>query len=533
MGGGHGVARSGRGPDPPMTHDLAAPARTVDRAPGWRRWPLALVPVLLGLAYVGVDALLARSPSLEAMVPDDAILVWRYRDLDAFDAAHAPPEGSNQVRASEELGAQVNLPGLPGIAEHRPLLEVTLDPTRRVDARFFVLPVADAGAVRKAFADPDLVERHARHVVVHGAWAAAAWDHRAALDAGRGRGGLPPLPEGARWSVTADWRRLVDAAVLPWVAERAPYAGVLAALGFRPQSLTTGPDGGADGTGGGTGGGTVAKVEAGRVPFVREAWTRVTLVAWEDRVEATLVPAPESELVPLLRAHAADTTPLADTPEPPADAAAWIRCPDARSRKILALALWYAGVAWPEAVLKDGFAALRLDANGAGEAWTLAAVPSPGLLPAWTLTWAGRGASAPAFAAFGLPVPEVGTTSPLARGLAALRAPFGGEPAAADVARFPAAAGDVEVLVAGGGAEPLARRYAAEVRSTAMVGARAAGAPRPIVTGYLKAFDAQRLLGSAVAPGGLLASVAGGDLEVTLTTADGALVLSLRRTPVR
>ena len=512
-----------------MTHDLAAPDRAPGHASGRRRWPLALVPVLLGLAYVAGDALLARSPSLEAMVPDDAILVWRYRDLDAFDAAHAPPEGSNQVRASEELGAQVNLPGLPGIAADRPLLEATLDPTRRVDARYFVLPVADAGAVRKAFADPDLVERHARHVVVHGAWAAAAWDHRAALDAGRGRGALPPLPDGARWSVTADWRRLVDAAVLPWVAERPPYAGLLAALGFRPQSLTTAPDGGADGTVGGT----VAKVEAGRVPFVREAWTRVTLVAWEDRVEATLVPAPESELVPLLRAHAADTSPLAETPEPPADAAAWIRCPDARSRKILALALWYAGVAWPEAVSRDGFAALRLDAAGPGEAWTLAAVPSPGLLPAWTLTWAGRGAAAPAFAAFGLPVPEVGTTSPLARGLAALRAPFGGEPAAAEVARFAAAAGDLEVLVGGGGAEPLARRYAAEVRSTAVGGARAAGAPRPIVTGYLKALDAQRLLGPAVEPGGLLASVAGGDLEVTLTTADGALVLSLRRTPVR
>lgn len=533
MGGGHGVARSGRGPDPPMTHDLAAPDRAPDRLPAGaarrRRLPLALVPLLLGLAYVGVGALVARSPSLEAMVPGDAILVWRYRDLEAYDAAHAAPEGSNQVKASEELGAQVNLPGLPGIARDRPLVEATLDPTRRVDARYFVLPVADGGAVRKAFADPELLERHARHVVVHGAWAAAAWDHRVALDAGRGGGTLPPLPPDAQWSVTADWRRLVDAAVLPWVAERPPYAGLLAALGFRPQSLTTAPDGGA----GGGAEGTVAKVEAGRVPFVREAWTRVTLVAWEDRVEATLVPAAESELVPLLRAHATDTAPLAETPEPPADAAAWIRCPDARSRKILTLALWYAGVAWPEAVSKDGFAALRLDASGPGEAWTVAAVPSPGLLPAWTLTWAGRGSAAPAFAAFGLPVPAVGTTSLLARGLAALRAPFGGEPAEAEVARFPAAAGEVEVLVAGGGAEPIARRYAAEVRTTPSGGGRAAGARRPVVTAFLKALDAQRILGPAVEVGGLLGPVAGSDLDVTLSATEGALVLEVRRASAR
>ncbi|MFO0931675.1 MAG: hypothetical protein U1E39_03090 [Planctomycetota bacterium] len=189
-----------------MTHDLAASDRAPGPASGRRRWPLALVPVLLGLAYVGVDALLARSPSLEAMVPDDAIVVWRYRDLDAFDAAHAAPPGSNQVKASEELGAQVNLPGLPGIARDRPLLEVTLDPTRRVDARYFVLPVADGGAVRTAFADPDLLERHARHVVVHGAWprrrgTTASRSTRAAGRAGcrrcrRTRGGASPRTGG-------------------------------------------------------------------------------------------------------------------------------------------------------------------------------------------------------------------------------------------------------------------------------------------------------------------------------------------------
>gem|GEM_PF-2184633 len=498
----------------------AAPSSPAPPSPGSPvRWPWALVPVVLALAYAAGHALLGHRPTLAGMVPDDAIVTWRYRDLEAYDAAHAAPEGSNQVRASEELGAQVNLPGLPGVARDRPLLEIGLDPTRRADPRAFVLPVEDAGAVRAAFANPALEERHARRVVVHGAWAAAAWDTRVALDAGRGRGLLPPLPADARWSVTADWRRFVDAALLPWVAERPPYVGVLAALGFRPASLTRTADGS---------GPVEAQVEAGRVPFVREAWTQVTLVAWDGRVEATLVPAPESELVPLLRAHAAATGPVGDAPEPPSGASAWLRCPDVRARRILALALWYAGVAWPDAVVKDGFAALRLDAAGPGtEAWTLAALESPGLVPAWTLAWAGRGASAPAFAAFGLPVPDLGASAPLARGVGSLRAPFGGEPAEADVARVAAASGDLEVLVAGAGAAASARRWADEVRSTPL--AVATDARRPIVTGFLKAMDAQQVLGAAVAPGGLLASVADGDLALTLTTDGTALILDVRR----
>ena len=50
-----------------------------------RRVPFAALPLVLGLAYVAVYGAIASKPSLEAMVPPDAVLVWRYRDLAAYD----------------------------------------------------------------------------------------------------------------------------------------------------------------------------------------------------------------------------------------------------------------------------------------------------------------------------------------------------------------------------------------------------------------------------------------------------------------
>src|SRR2546428_320033 len=57
--------------------------------------------------------------------------------------------------------------------------------------------------------------RPARHVRVHGDWAAAAWDQQAVLRAGHDKGVVPDLKPGALWSVTTDWPRLVDYALRP------------------------------------------------------------------------------------------------------------------------------------------------------------------------------------------------------------------------------------------------------------------------------------------------------------------------------
>src|SRR5204862_8183514 len=106
--------------------------------------------------------------------------------------------------------------------------------------------------------------RHARHVRVHGDWAAAGWDQRTVLHAGFGSGAMPPDDPKALWSVTVDWPRLVDYALQPTVATEEPWRGLLAGLGFRPSSakaVEDAPDP------------TVA-AEAGRLPLVPDAWKR-------------------------------------------------------------------------------------------------------------------------------------------------------------------------------------------------------------------------------------------------------------------
>src|SRR5262245_11342857 len=202
----------------------ASASRPPDRARGLLRFA-PLLPFALALVYAALHGFVAHKPSLEAMVPDDAFVVWRYRDVAAYDAAHAAPPGpSGEVpaAASAVLSVALNVPELPGVARNRTRLEAWLAPTARVDARFFVLPVDDADRLMDRFRDPDLRERHARHVVVHGDWAAASWDQRAARTAGLSKGTLPPLDDGALWSVTADWPRLVDYAVQPTIATEVP-----------------------------------------------------------------------------------------------------------------------------------------------------------------------------------------------------------------------------------------------------------------------------------------------------------------------
>lgn len=512
------------------------------------RVPWALVPVALALLYAGAHALFSARPSLEDLVPADAILTWRYADLSAYDEAHPPVEGSMQVRASEELGAQLNLPGLPGVADDRAVLESLLDPATRVDPRYFVLPVRDAAAVQKAFRDPDLRERHARRVVVHGTWAAAAWDARAAMDAGRagsGAGVLPPLPPWARFSVTADWPRLVDAALLPWVGRHSPYAEALAALGFRPPERPSDP------AAAGLPKDTVAVAHAGRVPLVRDAWSRVTLVSGPGRVELTLLPASGSELRPTLRALAARgrgaERGLGAAPTPPPDAAAHLCVPNAAARRAVVYALGYAGVAFAPSLAADDFAALRLapaGADGAGDepwaaGWTVAALPSPGLEPTYSFAWAGPAGPDGAYlgpdpAAFSLPpLPEVGGAVPIGGEVVPLRAPFFGTAGPGEWARARSPSygnPPVEVVAAGGGAAAQAAAWAMSARLEAFSPSEDDETSQPVLAfGRIERLAAQRLLRRALAPGGLLSALADGDLALTLTTDGERLRLRVRR----
>jgi hypothetical protein len=498
-----------------------------------------LLPAILGLLYAAAWGLLRHRPGLEGMVPADAFVTWWYRDLAAYDAARtgpAPVDGAPLAAPSLVLGAEVNLPSLAGIDRRRPVVEVWLDPTRRVDPRFWVLPVEDAGRVRATFRDPDLPERHARHVVTHGDWAAAAWDLAAARGAGRGFGLLPPTASvvddsGERpvlWAVAADWPRLVDYALQPHVAANEPYRSVLAALGFDPSSMVRSE----------TEEGPLYEVKAGRIPLVRDAWRRVTLRALGEpaalgdaaarptAVEMILLPSEGSELA---RALAGVDRAASAVPAPVLEAGGefeWeARLAPGTAREVLVRALGYAGLVWPAAAARDDFAALRPRSAG----WlVVGAVASPGVLPAWTYVLAGPRDAIPDVGAFGLPDAPVGGRTALPEGVAVVTMPIGGRAPASEVARAAARDG-LEVVSFGLGAQAVAQRAAQAL----VPGLRPVRLPKgfaPLAEVEVRSALAGRLLGSGAAPGGLFAALGGaGRLHVLVATDGTSLLLRATR----
>ena len=512
-------------------------------APPRRRIPWVLLPAAAGLLYAAVWGLLRHRPSLEGMVPPDAFVTWWYRDLAAYDAARTGPpstEGAPFAAPSLVLGAQINLPSLAGIDRRRPLVEAWLDPSRRVDPRFWVLPLEDGHLAMRRFRDPDLPERHARHVVPHGDWAAAAWDLDAARTAGRGFGAIAqpsPSETGTTlWSVTADWPRLVDYALRPEVASSPPYEGVLAALGFDPASAVRVE----------TPEGFQFEVKGGRVPLVRDAWSRVTLevgVGAERReagagapwVRLTLEPSEASPLRALL-AQVRTAPPSPGLPrwihEGTANGGGWdVRFPAGPARGVVARALAHAGLVWPDAVGQDDFAALRPSAPG----WlAVGARQAPGVLPAWTFVLAGPPAALPDLGAFGLPDAAAGHRVVLPEGLAVLTMPHGGRPPASEVARMEADDG-VHVLAFGIGAEALAtqaaREYAGRIGLTPDT--RADGLTTLAEVAIAGAV-AQRLLRPATEPGGLFAVFADATtVHVDVATDGERLIVTGNRGPER
>ncbi len=463
------------------------------------------------------------------MLPPDTVLLWRFKDLAAYDLHETPTavEGvGTPVAASRVLGAEVNLPNLPGIDPARPLLDATLDSATRADARLLVLPVADRSAVERAFSDPELLERHARHVEVHGDWAAAGWDLLAVRRAGRG-GGPWPKERGEEWCAHAEWPGFVDHCLRPEQATQPTVAAVLAAFGYDVSSGHS--ERAEDGT-------ERWVVDAGRVPWVRDAWKTVTVWGFTDRVRAELVPAAETELVPAL-SSAVPSPPDADlvaAVAPQADAR--LRLRGAQGRKILALALWYAGVPWPKEAYRNGFAALRWDAPGGIE---VVAERARTELPFWNLAWLGRKEALPDPQAFGLPAIDVGAAADLQAGAAKLTAAFGGTAPAGTYARRAFGAGDgVEVHAVGSQGKALAERIAASG-----VDGDAAKWPDPpppdgpggksvLLASFRLSWQAsQFLLGRAVSQNGILSPLQGGSVEGTLSTDGVRLILDARRGP--
>jgi hypothetical protein len=246
------------------------------------------------------------------------------------------------------------------------------------------------------------------------------------------------------------------------------------------------------------------------------------LHAFRGRLRAEIVPAPATDLAKSL---AAPPAAAAVARSAPARAEAWLSVPDAWARRTLAQALGYAGMKWPPAVVRDEFAALHADKEGG---LLVYAEPAGGPTPSWSLVVEGPEAALPDLSAFGLPAVSPGAKAPLPAAAAPLTTPFGPAPTEGEIAMRDRAPGE-RVVALGVDADVSAARRATEKPSPLAAGV---GSGREIARFGLSFTAAQRLLGPALSKNGLLSSLAGGDLEGSLTAEGTHLVLDLRRVPL-
>ncbi len=190
--GGVWIPCAGRYPG--SSYDIM-PNPTETRAPRPRpRLPWALLPLALALAYAGTSGPRRKArPRSRRWSPPTRSSSGAGRTSRRSTRSGADPDAGRNVAApSVALGAELNVPGLPGVDRTRPLVEAILPPGGRSDPRLIVLPVADGAALEAKFRDPELPERHARHLEVHGAWAASCSDRLVVRDAGTYASPLPP-----------------------------------------------------------------------------------------------------------------------------------------------------------------------------------------------------------------------------------------------------------------------------------------------------------------------------------------------------
>lgn len=483
------------------------PTNALSPSPAHRvRVPWTAIPLLVALAYAGVRWALGHDPSLETMVPGDAILAQRWKDVDTYDRVGndttdfeaLAAQGKTVAAASASLGADLNIPGLPGVDRSRPIVQALLPFDGFVESKLVILPVKDGDALRAKFRDPTLVERHARHLEIHGDWAASCADRRVVRDAGSFWTPLPPS-EGEDWCVTANWPAFVDFASRPDQAANEPFASVLVALGFDPASAVVSTD---------EAGTPVLRVaKTGRVPFVRNAWSRVTLRSFPTRVVVELEPAEDAkELRSVIAAAKPDP---ADDLEVsmPSTLEASLHVRGAQGRRIFVYVLGYAGLHWPEASAAGEFKALRLDAAGSWSAWAEIA-DSP--LASWNVALAAPKEAFPDLATLGRTEPSDAGPVVYSAGSAALTTVYG-SPAERSTFLPVGATSDANLLVTVIG--PKADVARAKAQATVTTHARSTpgdSAGRIEVATFTVAKIAlQRLLGNAaLGPMGLFASLA-------------------------
>ncbi|MHC5011671.1 MAG: hypothetical protein ACYTG6_12115, partial [Planctomycetota bacterium] len=227
-----------------------------------RRAPAAvwiLAPLALGILYALAHPLLAPTPTLADVVPAQAVLTQRFRDLESMDEAWFRPPTA--PKPSDLVGPNRNLPGLAGVDRQRPFHLVFLPPGPYLDPTMMIFPVADEDALRARFTDPDYFVskghvRRAQFLAVAGNYAAVSADRAAVRHLGEG--GITAADLGEDHAIAAHVPALVRFALLR--PHESPWRSVLDALGVDP---TLAPD---------VDPGRPVEIPAGRLDRVHAGW---------------------------------------------------------------------------------------------------------------------------------------------------------------------------------------------------------------------------------------------------------------------
>ena len=475
-----------------------------------RAWIWILAPLALGLLYAAVFPLFAPEPTLANVVPGDAVMTHRFKDLAAMDAgSFRHPDDSNRPSAVE--AERRNLGGLPGVDPTRPVHLVLLRREQRPDPTLWILPVADADALRDRFDDASFFLekgfiRHAQHLAVRGGWAGVAGDRDAVRRLGEG--GLTARDLGEDHVVAVDVPELIRF-MLAAPSDR-PWRQILGALGFAPD--VTGAAEEVQGA---------AILLADRVLRVHDTWRTARLWSWLEAGRIRLDLEPTAGTV--LAARLASVGPDAATgvPTAPPRAQAWIRVADGARRAALAWALYGAGIAFPAALATGEDRPLGAWGEAEGAGLLLWAAPSTGIGYAWTLGLAAPGALPP-LTPFHPAVPvEIGDAEAaegeLPLTLADLQ--LDRSPPAGTILRR--RVGDLDLVALGAAAEETWRRFETwqarqETRRTHLPAPPAGW--HVVATFGLAEARARTLLGNELKRGGLLTALAGGDLEGRVLT---------------
>ncbi len=496
------------------------------------RSPLILIcaPLVVGVLYFFTHSWLATGPSLERMAPPGAVLVHRYKNLAVLDRDHLfslPPEIPSW---SAFIALENNVPGLPGVDPKRPIFEIKSAPRIRGDNTTMVFPLESPDDFRKAFLDPGLLARgrirRAKQVHIHGNYGAIGPTKD--IVARVGTGSLSCESRGEDHAIAADIEGLVGLALAE--GRKEPWVGVLDALGVDARKrenleIVVDPN---------TGEQQVRFKGTARLARIAHGWQTGRMWTWteEGRIEIELESRPGAIRDALRRATVQvddSRAPVSGVPEF-GDAHIWVQVPGARERVAILRVLPALGVALPPSVFADdALTAAWSDTSVVGELLLLGG-KTIGHPYATTLAWLANKGVLPDLGAFFDRAPEIGEQRVVAEGEFPITvldpAPHRRAPAGVFLRR---AVGGQELGAVGASALGFADRIAAGLPSSTSAFPVALPPEYTRLAAFgLERNAARRLLGAALARGGLFSALAEGHVFGIVSTDGVRLRLDLR-----